>query len=130
MGGSSSAEAISASIFEVETTATEIGTPDASGRIRSAASGPNLDYGRGPYAVFTPLADGTFLVTGGGTNGYGARSETAIFNPATTTFSAGPRFALPRCLHSATVISNGRVIMIGGYGSGYSMANTIEIYYP
>lgn len=116
--------------FQVETTATEIGTPDASGRIQSFAAGPNLDYGRGPYAVFTPLADGTFLVTGGGTNGYGARSETAIFNPATTTFSAGPRFALPRCLHSATAIPNGRVIVIGGYGSGYGMTNTIEVYYP
>jgi len=112
------------------TVTTEIGTVDSAGSLSGFAPGPSFKEAGGPSQAISPLADGRFLITGAGRNGTGARRDTLIFNPATNAFSSGPTLALPRHEHTATTLPNGTVILIGGYGTYISTANTIEIYYP
>jgi N-acetylneuraminic acid mutarotase len=71
----------------------------------------------------TLLADGRVFVSGGvssydltdpiGTLG-NALGSSAIYNPATNSWSAGPNLPLPRVGHNATRLGDGRVLVSGG----------------
>lgn len=80
----------------------------------------------GPYA-------GKFLITGGMDmpNFYGTVSGTAdLFDPSTNTFSSLPQnMELARVNHSATRLSDGRVLIVGGY-DGNSALSSAEIFDP
>jgi hypothetical protein len=43
-----------------------------------------------------------------------ALASTAIYNPATNTWSAGPSMPKPRVGHTATLLGNGQVLIVGG----------------
>jgi hypothetical protein len=66
----------------------------------------------------TKLTSGKVLVAGGvaeiGNGNFVVLSSTEIYDPATRQFSAGPSMALPRAGHSATMLSNGKVLLVGG----------------
>ena len=68
--------------------------------------------------TLTLLPDGRVLAAGGvhPTNRhYGAYSTTEIFDPASNSWSPGPELAQPRIHHSATLMPDGRVLLIGGF---------------
>ena len=87
----------------------------------------------------TLLGDGTVLVAGGA-NSSGANStplaSTEIYNPFTGQFESGADMAVPRTNHTATVLADGTVLMVGGIPAvppvyvGYGPNSTAEIYDP
>ena len=72
-------------------------------------------------AATAQLPDGRVLIAGGfsTTSGDEVLSSSEIFNPQTNTFSPGP--ALPEAKYGApgVVISNGRILIPGGYSNDY-----------
>jgi uncharacterized protein YvpB len=82
--------------------------------------------------VLTLLQNGNVLVTGGA--GYlGALASTEIFDPTTNTFAATGSMNVPRFSHTASLLSNGKVLIAGG-DDGASISRTVyssaEIYDP
>ena len=57
---------------------------------------------------------------------YLAYSTTEIFDPATNSWSPGPDLAEPHAYHSAILLPDGRVLLIGGFvpeGEGYALTS-------
>jgi len=80
----------------------------------------------------TLLADGRVLVAGGYTGGfpngtYPAAAE--LYDPATGNWTATGALANPRGRHTATPMSKGKVLVVGGAGAG-GMLKTTERYDP
>jgi galactose oxidase len=57
------------------------------------------------------LADGRVLINGGSSD-----SATTIYDPATNTWTAGPKMNIPRGYNSSVTLSDGRVLTLGGSG--------------
>lgn len=84
---------------------------------------PNAPLGK-PFAALANLSDGRVLITGGlspevptpgqVTGPPAADRGTQIFNPNAGTYSPGPSLATPRCDHTATTLSDGRILIVGG----------------
>jgi Kelch motif protein/galactose oxidase-like protein len=82
--------------------------------------------------TITMLHDGRVLVVGGVQNA-GFRSELAsaeIYDPATGTFSATGSMSTPREGHTATMLRDGRVLVVGGSPNGIQTTGSAEIYDP
>jgi hypothetical protein len=73
------------------------------------------------------LTDGSVLIAGGSTDQFGttASNATLIFDPASGGFSHGPLMAKPRDGATATLLDDGRVLIVGGSYSegGYGYTN-------
>jgi hypothetical protein len=71
----------------------------------------------------TLFTNGKVLVAGGDSTFYGwgsasrSISATEVFDPATGTFAAAPAMASPRESHTATLLTNGAILITGG-GNG------------
>lgn len=82
----------------------------------------SLSAGRS-YATATLLKDGRVLVAGGlgltsGPDGFLLELNSAeIFDPETGMFSAAGHMASARWHHTATLLSDGKVLIAGGYGT-------------
>jgi hypothetical protein len=86
--------------------------------------GDELDEGGSEirrYPTLTLLTDGRVLLTGGRLNAAGgtqtAVDSAAIFDPETETISPTGSMVQARVGHSATTMSDGRVLIAGGWGS-------------
>ena len=82
--------------------------------------------------TITMLQDGSVLLTGGVQN-VGYRSQLAsaeIYDPATGAFSATGSMSTPREGHSATMLRDGRVLIVGGSPNGVQTLGSAEIYDP
>ena len=102
-----------------------------------APVGPMNQYRLGHQA--TRLADGRVLLTGGHANqgiifgGFGANppettATAEIFDPVTNLFTPVPAsMTMPRAYHSATLLADGRVLIVGGNGTA---TNSAEIFDP
>jgi N-acetylneuraminic acid mutarotase len=78
------------------------------------------------------LHDGRVLVVGGSNNSTGpaATHKTAeIYDPISSTWSRAGQLAVNRTGHSATVMKDGRVLVVGGGGLDSNLARA-EIYDP
>ena len=68
--------------------------------------------------TLTLLPDGHVLAVGGveplDDGGYVVLSTTEIFDPVTNTWSQGPELFQPRASHSATLMPDGSVLIVGG----------------
>lgn len=87
-------------------------------RTETFTPGPALTVPRFHH-VATALADGRILLSGGlqiaGSSGFGASPNTEVFDPATGAFTATGRMTAPgRWLHTATLLEDGRVLLVGG----------------
>ncbi|MBP2472763.1 hypothetical protein JOF53_001635 [Crossiella equi] len=85
----------------------------------------------------TVLADGRVLVAGGltGPREFPATglADAELYDPATDTWTPAGRLAEPRFFHSASLLPDGRVLVIGGSttrAGGYTMLATAELYDP
>ena len=90
----------------------------------TVAAGPAVLAPRS-FATYTRLADGRIFVAGGCVdNGCSARvATTEIFDPATGQFTAGPNMAHSRSLHTATLLTDGRVLLVAGVGFSTTCPN-------
>jgi subtilase family serine protease len=81
----------------------------------------------------TKLLTGEVLIAGGQTNteGLPATASADLYSPVSRTFSALPPMSSPRHQHTATLLNDGRVLIVGGQTSfmGGQLA-TAEIYNP
>jgi WD40 repeat protein len=101
----------------------------ATGAFTSAGT---LTTGRSGHTV-TPLPDGRVLVVGGndGRPGGAATLGTAeIWDPATGTFAPAGELDLPRSGHTATLLPDGRVFVVGGAGPLAQTGRTAEVWDP
>jgi hypothetical protein len=97
----------------------------------------------------TLLADGRVLVTGGnpGENPLGSQSivlasyrtaatsanilrSAELYDPVTGTFSPTGSMRYFRDRHTATLLQDGRVLVVGGGGEGYDSRTEVELYDP
>lgn len=90
-----------------------------------------------PRAVHaaTLLLDGRVLITGGcSRNGCGGNEEamgSELFDPSTGEFTAGPLLTTPRAGHTATLLPDGRVLVVGGYeAEGLPPLASAELFDP
>lgn len=75
------------------------------------------------YHTATMLPDGRVLLAGGSARGVPLRTaessplaSTEIYDPATGTFSAAASLGVERSFHTATLLSDGKVLVAGGFG--------------
>ncbi len=83
-------------------------------------------------STVTKLADGRFLFVGGlGLDGNPVLSA-EIFDPATNKFSLTGALAAGRQMHTATLLGNGTVLVVGGFPNSLqtSYVSSAEIYNP
>ena len=82
------------------------------------------------YGTSTLLAEGRVLAVGGmsGTSGAQNGNSTELYDPTTGTWSPGVSLQSWRAMHSASVLPDGRVLVVGGMGgSGYVTLDTAEL---
>ena len=98
------------------------------GAIRRHIYGDGLDdYARA--AVATLLMTLRVLLAGGyGSEGEGLASA-EIYDPSTGAFSATGSMTSPRRMHSATLLPDGRVLIVDGYSSADALGSA-ELYDP
>src|SRR5436190_8999565 len=83
-------------------------------------------------AATVALQDGRLLITGGGTAGScpgGSGASAEIFD-ASGNFSAAACMSFARSKHTATVLQDGRVVVVGGVGGGGTAIDSAELYDP
>jgi len=82
------------------------------------------------YHTATLQPDGLVLITGGQASYGGVEIQTALlFDPSTNQFITGVTpMTTGRAWHSATLLPNGKTLIVGGYSGG--SARTAEIYDP
>jgi hypothetical protein len=100
----------------------------------AASYSTSLDLARAVHRAVV-LRDGRVLLTGGcstaGCEGVDAAARSALFDPRSGLFSDGPAMAEPRVSHTATLLPDGRVLVIGGYpAEGAAPTGSMEIYDP
>jgi hypothetical protein len=72
------------------------------------------------------LRDGRVLIAGG-RNPSGSTNSTELFDPYSGTFYLGPPLARRRDSHTATLLADGCVLLVGG---GYGPVFPIELFDP
>jgi hypothetical protein len=88
-----------------------------------------------PRAFFPviEIADQRWMMLGGGAGGLLAQvatRKTEIYDPLTDTFSDGPDLTVPRSLHTATKLADGRHLIVAGVDGLNDPQNSAEIYDP
>ena len=84
----------------------------------------------------TLLADGRVLVVGGSTvsssasTGYVNNASAEIYDPAADTWTATPTMSAARSHHTATLLPDGKVLVVGGENVLYLVEATAEVYDP
>jgi hypothetical protein len=84
------------------------------------------------FQTATLLPSGRVLITGGFQfNFYNSGLSTAeIYDPATGSFTATGSMSVARTSHTATLLSNGTVLVTGGYGFNSAALSSAETYDP
>ena len=108
---------------------TDIFDPAGNGGLGTLTSGPAMNVARGQL-TFTRLNDGRILAVGGYiTTSTGAVTTVEIFDPSANggvgAWSLGPDLPLKRYAHTATKLSDGRVLIAGGRSTGATNTSTV-----
>lgn len=96
------------------------------------AGGGTLREGRGGHTA-TLLADGRVLLVGGGSGSLGENrmaAEAELWDPATGASSPAGTPSATRSLHTATVLADGRVLVIGGFAGAGELRGSAELWDP
>ncbi len=94
--------------------------------------GPDLQSARGTFTA-TLLGDNTVLIAGGDSaNGGTYYASSEIYTPGTPGSTALTTASMPnaRSNHTATLLTNGKVLVTGGYNSSTGWLNTAALYDP
>ena len=94
-------------------------------------TGTSAMLGRGGMFPATLLMNGTILVAGGSDGGDGIDASAGAYDSSTGTFTATGNMTTGRYLHTATLLPDGTVLIVGGYGiSPNSPLARAELYDP
>jgi hypothetical protein len=81
----------------------------------------------------TLLPNGKILIAGG-FSGSGGESNpypsAELFDPKSSTFESIANMSIGRSGHTATLLKNGKVLIVGGWTGHYSIRNSAELYDP
>ena len=96
-----------------------------------SASVGSMNAARG-HVRLTVLPDGKVLASGGYDSGgaSGALSSAEVYDPVSQTFTLTGSMSVPRHYHTATLLSNGTVLVAGGHAEGNTFLASAEIYDP
>jgi hypothetical protein len=111
--------------------------PTATAELYDPASGRfTATYGQMPYTMArhtaTLLNDGTVLIAGGN-NGDSISTgfrNASVYDPNSDTFLPTGSLKVARAAHTATLLSNGRVLLTGGASGSVETSTTAELYDP
>jgi N-acetylneuraminic acid mutarotase len=80
----------------------------------------------------TLLSDATVLVAGGNSSDAApyVLGTTATYDEGPDSWSAGPTMTTPRANHTATLLADGRVLVVGGNSVSSERTGTAELYTP
>ncbi len=81
----------------------------------------------------TLLPDGKVLIAGGfaGSGGeYDPYRTTELYDPGSGTFELAASMSIGRSGHTATLLKNGKVLMVGGWTGRYDIRQSAELYDP
>ncbi|NNN06783.1 MAG: hypothetical protein HKL90_12865, partial [Elusimicrobia bacterium] len=81
------------------------------------------------YETLTQLPDGRVLAAGG-YNGAAAVATAALYDPLAGTWTATGSMSAARYQHTATLLFNGQVLVVGGNTSAVAALSTAELYDP
>lgn len=114
--------------------------PDTTAELFDPATATFLPTGRMTTprsgATATLLANGKVLIAGGfglGVSSLPRLNTAELFDPITGTFAATGSMAVPRVLHTSTLLNDGRVLIAGGTdssGGGGAAVPSAELYDP
>jgi N-acetylneuraminic acid mutarotase len=85
------------------------------------------------YHTATLLPNGKVLVAGGsnfGANGISYLSSAELYDPTSSTWSTVGFMSTDRIRHTATLLSNGKVLVTGGFNNSTSYLSSTELYNP
>jgi N-acetylneuraminic acid mutarotase len=82
--------------------------------------------------TLTVLADGRVLTAGGCTAAPTCQLvlQSEVYDPASQTWALDASMNLARESHSATRLQDGRILVAGGFGSGFAQLTSAELYTP
>lgn len=91
----------------------------------------NLNAGR-TYHTATTLENGLVLIVGGTSAalGSGGLASAELYNPSTGKFTATGSLHTARYLHTATLLNNGEVLVVGGLDPNGNPVGSAELYNP
>jgi hypothetical protein len=98
------------------------------------AAGQPLKAGRQRHSA-TRLADGRVFIAGGERYDFASSTwllemTTEIFDPVSESFTAGPNLIEGRTQPAATLLADGRVLLVGGYAQNSTRLLTAELWDP
>jgi hypothetical protein len=111
---------------------------NSSSTVQTFSPGPNLNYPRTQHTA-TTLNDGTVLIAGGMTGGIGqgewAIGQAEVYTPSTSgsdngAFTVVGGLNTPRWDDTATLLSSGMVLIVGGIDNNNEIIGTAELYNP
>jgi hypothetical protein len=76
------------------------------------------------------LTNGMVLITGGQLPGGSGSASADLYDPATGKFTSAGNMNAGRHSHTATLLQDGTVLIVGGFGAWPSSGSTAEIYKP
>lgn len=86
------------------------------------------------YPTATLLSDGRVLIVGGTNSSNVPSNAVEIFNPEANSgagaWTTGPSLTTARVVHTAELLTDGRVLVVGGLGAGSTYLNSAEIFSP
>lgn len=97
---------------------------------------PSMRFCRTDHGASAMSGTDQLLITGGYTGAFDLFTETGVtntceyFDPTTNTWTMAPPMNFARAEHTQTLLSDGRILVVGGYSPTGAFVNKLEVFDP